>query len=173
VTTRDLTATAIPPIDAAWIAASYTPEDKLAPEQRNLLSLSENLIGELKQADEYVFGVPMHNFSIPSVLKLWIDQIARANKTFSYASGRPEGLLRGKKATVIISAGGNYDAGTAMESFNFVEPYLRTVLSFLGVTETTFLTAGGASAVSTGKVDRENFVQPLVESIRAQFQPVA
>jgi FMN-dependent NADH-azoreductase len=170
---RDLNATSISPIDAGWITAVYTPEDQRTPEQRHLLGLSDTLISELQAADHYIIGVPMHNFSIPSVLKLWIDQVARANKTFSYANGRPEGLLKGKKATIIISSGGNYDAGTAMESFNFVEPYLRTVLAFLGVTETTFITAGGASAVSTGKVDRENFVQPLVESIRAQFQPVA
>jgi FMN-dependent NADH-azoreductase len=123
VVTRDLNATTIRPIDAAWIAASYTAEDKLTPEQRSLLSLSENLIDELKQADEYVIGVPMHNFSIPSVLKLWIDQVARVNKTFSYATGKPEGLLNGKKATVFITSGGKYDAGTAMASWNFVEPY--------------------------------------------------
>jgi len=64
-----------------------------------------------------VFGVPMHNFSVPSVLKLWIDQIARVNKTFSYATGKPEGLLKGKKATILISSGGRYDQGTAMASW--------------------------------------------------------
>src|SRR5437868_3588873 len=69
VVTRDLNSTDIPPIDAAWIAASYTPETQLAPEQRDVLRLSETFIEELKAADEYVFGVPMHNFSIPSVLK--------------------------------------------------------------------------------------------------------
>ena len=138
-----------------------------------MLSVSEALIEELKQADEYVFGVPMHNFSVPSVLKLWIDQVVRANKTFSYATGKPEGLLKGKKATILISSGGNYDAGTAMASWNFVEPYLRTLLAFIGVTDVTFITAGGASAVASGKVDRSNFLQPLLDSIRAQFQPAA
>src|SRR4051794_11033028 len=78
VLTRDLNETAIPPLDAEWIGASYTPEDRVTPEQRKVLQLSDALIAELKAADEYVFGVPMHNFSIPSVLKLWIDQIARA-----------------------------------------------------------------------------------------------
>jgi FMN-dependent NADH-azoreductase len=106
-------------------------------------------------------------------LKLWIDQVARVNKTFSYAAGTPEGLLKGKKATILITSGGKYDAGTAMASFNFVEPYLRTVLAFLGVTDSTFISAGGASAVASGKVDRENFLQPLVDSIRAQFQPAS
>ena len=171
VITRDLNATPIPPIDAAWVGAAYTPEDKLTLEQRNKLALSDTLIAELQAADEYVFGVPMHNFSIPSVLKLWIDQIARANKTFSFATGKPEGLLKGKKAIILITSGGKYDQGTAMASWNFVEPYLRTVFAFMGVTDTTFITAGGASALSIGTIDRESFLQPLVDSIRAQFQP--
>jgi FMN-dependent NADH-azoreductase len=170
VITRDLATTPIPPINSAWVGAAYTPEDARTVEQRNLLSLSDSLIDELKTADEYVFGVPMHNFSVPSTLKLWIDQIARVNKTFSYATGTPVGLLTGKKATVIITSGGNYDAGTAMASFNFVEPYLRMVFGFLGVTDTTFLSVGGASALNHGKVDRRSFLKPHVDSIRAQFQ---
>jgi FMN-dependent NADH-azoreductase len=173
VVSRDLNATSIAPVDAAWVGASYTPEEKRTPEQQKLLAQSDSLIAELQSADEYVIGVPMHNFSVPSVLKLWIDQIARVNKTFSYATGKPEGLLKGKKATVLITSGGKYDQGTAMASWNFVEPYLRTVFAFLGVTDVTFITAGGASVLNTGKVDRETFLQPLVASIRAQFQPAA
>jgi FMN-dependent NADH-azoreductase len=169
VVTRDLAKTSILPVTSAWVGAAYTPEDAQTPEQRSLLALSNTLIDELKAADEYVLGVPMHNFSIPSTLKLWIDQVARANKTFSYATGAPVGLLTGKKATILIASGGKYDAGTAMASFNFVEPYLRTVLGFLGVTDTTFLTAGGASALNYGKIDRKTFLQPHVDSIRAQF----
>jgi FMN-dependent NADH-azoreductase len=171
VITRDLNATPIPPLDASWVAAVYTPEDKLSLAQRNQLALSDTLIAELQAADHYVLGVPMHNFSVPSVLKLWIDQIARVNKTFSYATGTPVGLLNGKKATIVITAGGKYDAGTAMASFNFVEPYLRTVLGFLGVTDITVVSAGGASALNSGKIDRQTFLQPHVDSIRAQFQP--
>jgi FMN-dependent NADH-azoreductase len=168
---RDLTTTPIPPVSAAWIGAAYTPENALTPGQRELLSLSDTLIAELKAADEYVLGVPMHNFSVPSVLKLWIDQVARVNQTFSYATGTPVGLLTGKKATILISSGGVYGAGTAMASYNFVEPYLRTVLGFLGVTDVTVLAAGGASALMSGKVDRETFFQPHLATIRSQFQP--
>jgi FMN-dependent NADH-azoreductase len=171
VITRDLTTTSIPPISASWVGAVYGSEDALTPAQRELLALSDTLIAELHSADEYVFGVPMHNFSIPSVLKLWIDQIARVNKTFSYTTGTPVGLLTGKKATVIIASGGVYDAGTAMASFNFVEPYLRTVFGFLGITDTTFLSASGAAALTYGKIDRQTFFEPHVASIRAQFQP--
>src|SRR5271155_512665 len=170
IITRDLTATNLPPVTAAWVGAAYTPEDARTPAQRELLALSDALIAELEAADEYAFGVPMHNFGVPSVLKLWIDQVVRAGKTFSYANGTPEGLLKNKKATFLIASGGVYDPATVMASFNFVEPYLRTIFGFLGVTETSFVNAGGAAALSYGKIDRQTFLQPHVESIRAQFQ---
>ena len=97
VISRDLTALDIPAIGAPWAAAAHAPEDARTTEQAKLLSISDQLIADLQQADEYVFGVPMHNFSIPSTLKLWIDQVVRAGKTFSYSSAGPKGLLTGKK----------------------------------------------------------------------------
>jgi len=169
---RDLAKTNIPPVTAAWITAAYTDELARTPEQKQLLSLSDQLVSELQTADEYVFGVPMHNFSIPSTLKLWIDQISRAGKTFAYIDGRPVGLLKGKKATVLLASGGMYDRGTAMESFNHVEPYLRSVLGFLGVTDPVFLAAGGTAALRYGQVDRNAFLQPHLDSIEAQLTSV-
>jgi len=169
VIVRDLTAIAIPPIGAAWVGASYTPNDARTPQQREVLALSDELIAELESADEYVIGVPMHNFSVPSTLRLWIDQVIRAGRTFSYASGTPEGLLNGKKATVLVASGGVYDAGTAMASYNFVEPYLRTVLDFIGVKDTNFINAGGTAVLNYGKVDRQEFLAPHLQSIRSQF----
>jgi FMN-dependent NADH-azoreductase len=170
IITRDLTTTTIPPVSAAFVGALYTPTDALTHVQKDLLTLSDTLVAELFAADEYVFGVPMHNFGVPSVLKLWIDQISRVNKTFSYATGSPVGLLTGKKATILIASGGIYDAGTAMASYNFVEPYLRAVLGFLGVTDVTVVAAGGAAGIMHGKIDRASFLAPHVEFIRAQFQ---
>jgi FMN-dependent NADH-azoreductase len=167
---RDLAANPPKPLDAAWVSSSFTPEASRTPEQNAALALSDELTAELQSADEYVFGVPMHNFAVPSVFKLWIDQIARAGKTFSYTDGAPKGLLRNKKATFLIASGGIYDAGTAMASFNFVEPYLRTVFGFIGVTDASFIVAGGAAALMQGKVDRQTFLQPHIESIDARVQ---
>jgi FMN-dependent NADH-azoreductase len=163
---RDLNATNIPPITGAWVGAAYTPDEARTPEQKKLLELSDTFIAELERADEYVFGVPMHNFSVPSALKLWIDQISRAGKTFSYTDGTPKGLLVGKKATFIIATGGKYDAQTQMASFNFVEPYLRSLFAFLGVTDTTFITAGGTMALNYGQ-DRDTFLAPHLEAVHA------
>ncbi len=166
VTYRDLNATNIPPISAEWIGAVYTPEEARTPEQTKQLTLSDTLIAELEAADHYVLGVPMHNFGVPSAFKLWIDQICRVNRTFSYADGTPRGLLRGKKATFLIATGGIYDAGTQMASYNFVEPYLRTTLGFLGVTDATVLTSGGTMALTRGGADRATFLAPYLEAVR-------
>jgi FMN-dependent NADH-azoreductase len=127
-------------------------------------SLSDSLHAELEQADEYAFGVPMHNFGVPSVLKLWIDQIVRVGRTFSYADGKPKGLIIDKKATFIIATGGIYDAQTQMASLNFVEPYLRSVFGFLGLTDATFLTAGGTMALNQGH-DRHAFLAPHLQAV--------
>jgi FMN-dependent NADH-azoreductase len=164
---RDLNSTSIPPINADWVTAVYTPEEARTPQQKELLWLSDSLLAELEQADEYCFGVPMHNFGVPSVLKLWIDQISRVGRTFSYADGKAKGLLAGKRATFIIATGGIYDAQTQMASFNFVEPYLRSVFGFLGVTDATFLTAGGTMALNQGK-DRDAFLAPHLQAIQTQ-----
>jgi FMN-dependent NADH-azoreductase len=165
VVDRDLNATAISPINGEWVGAVYAPEEAQTPEQKKLLALSDSLIAELEQADEYVIGVPMHNFGVPSVLKLWIDQICRVGKTFSYADGRPKGLIIGKKATFIIATGGIYDAQTQMASFNFVEPYLRSLFGFLGLTDATFLTAGGTMALNHGQ-DRDAFLAPHLQAVQ-------
>jgi FMN-dependent NADH-azoreductase len=170
VITRDLTSSNLHAIDAEWVAANFTPENARTPRQKELLALSDALIAELESANEYAFGVPMHNFSIPSTLKLWIDQIVRAGKTFSYTAAGPNGLLKNKKATFLVASGGVYAYESPMAAFNFVEPYLRSAFGFIGVTNPTFINAGGAAAVNSGKTDREAFLQPHFESIRATFK---
>jgi len=166
---RDLAHTDLAPVDAPWIIAVHTPEANRVPDQTALLATSDKLIAELQAADEYVFGVSMHNFSIPSSLKLWIDQVARAGKTFSYEGGTPAGLLRDKKATFLVATGGVYEQGTPMAAMNFIEPYLRSMFGFIGVKDVTFINASGTARARYG-VDRSIVLEPALASIRAQFQ---
>jgi FMN-dependent NADH-azoreductase len=163
---RDLAADPQKPVDAAWVGGAYTPETARTDDHKAALKISDELIHELETADEYVFGVAMHNFSIPSVLKLWIDQVVRSGRTFSYGAGGPQGLLKGKKATVLAASGGVYEPGTPAEEMNFIEPYLRAILGFIGVTDIRFVTAGGAAQVMTGALDRETFMKPALEQAR-------
>lgn len=172
VITRDLSANPPPVITAEWIGASFTPEEARTPAQQEALAFSDTAVAELLTADEYVVGVPMHNFTIASVLRLWIDQVARAGKTFAYVDGQPVGQLKGKRATFLVASGGVYGPGSAAASYNFVEPYLRTFFGFLGVTDAQSYAAGGASAVNHGAVDRETFLHAHLAAVQALF-PIA
>lgn len=167
VITRDLNAAPPPPIDAEWIGSAYTaPSDRTAA-QDQAIALSEELIGELERAGEVVIGVPMHNFGVPAVLKLWVDQVARRGRTFEYGAGGPRGLLGGKKVTVIVATGGVYSAGSPVASWNHAEPYLRTVFHFLGITDIEFIAAEGTSKLASPTVDRSVFLRPAIEQVRA------
>ncbi len=167
VVERDLSAIELPPITAEWVAAAYTPEEARTEKQKDLLGLSDSLFADLRDGDEFVFGVPMHNFSIPSTLKLWIDQVMRAGKTFSYGANGPKGLLTGKKATLLIATGGVYGQGSAFASLNFVEPYLRTLFGFMGITELTIISAEGTAQLRSGQVDAQTFLAPTLAKVEA------
>jgi FMN-dependent NADH-azoreductase len=167
VISRDLAVSAPKPLDSVWISSAYTDPASRTPVQSAALELSDTLIGELEQADEVVIGVAMHNFSIPASLRLWLDQVVRVGRTFSYASGGPQGLLRGKKATFLSASGGVYEAGTPAGAMNFADPYLKTVLGFIGITNITVVAASGANRLAQGKVTREAFLKPTLERVRA------
>ena len=164
---RDLTTLNLPVVDALWVGAAFTPEASRTVAQTKALTASDSLIKDLQQADEYVFGVPMHNFSIPSTLKLWIDQIVRAGKTFAYGGSGPKGLLTGKKATLLLASGGEYGKGSAMASFDFVTPYLQKVLGFIGITDVTIIAASGTAQLMSGKADPQTFLAPSLEKVHA------
>jgi FMN-dependent NADH-azoreductase len=168
VISRDLTTTHLPVVDAGWVAAAFTPEDTRTPEQKQTLAVSDSLIADLQKADEFVVGVPMHNFSIPSTLKLWIDQVMRAGKTFSYGANGAKGLLAGKKATLLIASGAVYEQGSAYAAFNFVTPYLRTVFGFMGITDVNFIAAEGTAKLMAGQVDPQAFLAPSLKKVHAQ-----
>jgi FMN-dependent NADH-azoreductase len=168
VLARDLTAIDIPVINGEWVAAAYTPESARTAEQKEILAVSDSLIADLQESDEYVIGVPMHNFSIPSTLKLWIDQVMRAGKTFEYGTGVAKGLLLGKTATLLVASGGVYEHGSALAALNFVTPYLRTVLGFMGITDVNFIAAEGTSKLMTGDVDPQAFLAPSLEKVHLQ-----
>src|SRR4029077_16524720 len=135
---RDLSATPLPLITDDW-SATQIEESKLTAAQRAYLSTSEELIEELKAAARVIIGAPMYNFSISSLLKAWIDLIVRIGKTRGYGPNGGQGLLEKKKVVAITSRGGAYEKGTAMEAFDFQEPYLRHILGFIGLTDVTFI----------------------------------
>lgn len=152
VTRRDLGGAPPPHIDEAVIGAVFAPADRRTPAQNAALALSDTLVDELIAADVIVIGAPMHNFTITSSLKAWIDHVARAGRTFSYTSSGPEGLLRGKRVYVLTARGGNYAAGSPMQAMDFQEPYLRAVLGFIGLDDVSFIQCQGLAMGEEARV---------------------
>jgi FMN-dependent NADH-azoreductase len=139
VTTRDVGASPIPHLNSDS-AAALRGGEPTNPAQVEAQALSDELIAELKAADTIVIGAPMYNFGIASTLKAWFDYVLRAGVTFRYTESGPVGLLEGKNAIVIESRGGLYSDGPA-KGLDSQEPHLRTLLSFMGIKDVTFVRA--------------------------------
>lgn len=138
VTRRDLAATPPALLTEAWVGANFTDDADRNEDQKAALSGSDELIAELEAADTIVIGVPVYNFGIPAALKAWVDLIARARRTFRYTETGPEGLLKGKKAYLVVATGG-VPVGS---DYDFATGYLRHVLGFVGITDVTVIEAG-------------------------------
>lgn len=127
----------IPQITESWVNANFTPADQRTDEQVSTLSLSDELIDEIKAADTLVIGIPIYNFAVPTALKAWVDQIARAGVTFKYSENGPVGLLQGKRAVLVIASGGT----PAESEIDFATGYMRHIMGFIGITDVEIVTA--------------------------------
>ncbi|GAA2610457.1 FMN-dependent NADH-azoreductase [Streptomyces axinellae] len=121
---RDLADAPIPHLDGQAAAAGFVAPEDRTPEQAAAFALREELISELERADAVLIGAPMYNFTIPSTLKAWLDQVIVVGRT----TGSDTPSAAGKPATVVASRGGGYGPGTPRESFEFVLTYLDKVL---------------------------------------------
>lgn len=149
VTMRDLARNPPPHVGPAFVGGLFTGQEQRTQEQTKALALSDVLIDEVAAADIVVFAVPMHNFGPPSTLKAWIDHVVRAGRTFAYSNNGPEGLLKGKRAILVLARGGVYSEGPA-RPFDFQEPYLRTILGFIGITDIEVVRVEGVAVGAIG-----------------------
>ncbi|TPN81676.1 FMN-dependent NADH-azoreductase [Aquimarina algicola] len=141
-TFREVGLNKIPPINKDWIASAFTKPKKQTIQNQKGVYLSNQLIKELKENDIYVIGTPMYNWSIPSGLKTYIDQIMRINETWKFRSGKPDGdyvgLLEGKKLLILSSRGDTgYGKNEKNEHMNFQTTYLEFIFKIMGVRDTT------------------------------------
>lgn len=163
VTHRDLVADPVPVSDGALLAARNTPADARSAAQQALAATADTAVAQLLAADVLVIGAPMYNFSIPSQLKAWIDLVAVAGVTFRYGPNGAEGLLTGKRAVIVATAGGQHagkPSGVAHAD------YLKLLLNFLGVQDVRVVTAEG---LAMGPAVRE----PALAAARAQIAALA
>jgi FMN-dependent NADH-azoreductase len=130
---RDLAAEPLPHIGAATITGYYTPTNELTPELHAATALSDRLIAELQSAHTLLIATPMYNFSVPSALKAWVDQVVRIGHTFAYENGSFRGLVTRPRAVLALSYGAPGYAAGPLAPMDHLRPYLASVLGFLGI----------------------------------------
>jgi len=162
ITRRDLMQTHLPFVDLPWIGGAFTPPENQSPEMTEAIRGSDELIAELMAADHIVIGTPMFNFSIPAILKAYIDQIVRVGVT---VTPQYEGVLRGKKATVILASGSSFARGTKWESWNNASTYLQQILGFIGITDVAVVLAGKTLAIDMGQTTFADFTAQFEEQL--------
>jgi len=165
VVQRDLMTTDLPFVNAPWLQAYFTPPDLHSAEMREILRRSDELTGELLDADHLVIATPVYNYNVPAALKAWIDHIVRKGLTLG-ADGN--GLVTGKKATVLLASGGVYTEGSPIRDRDIATHYLRMILGVIGITDVTFIAAGGAKAVDLGEIGRDEFLSRFQNQIAAE-----
>lgn len=145
VVTRDLGVTPPSHLTALALSGFFNDPNEHDADQQQALSEGLMLIEELKNADIVIVGAAMHNHTVTSGLKAYIDQVTRPGLTFKYKEDGPHGLVTGKQVYVIISAGGDYSSVETQKG-DFVTPLLKEVLGFIGLKDITFIPVFGVYA---------------------------
>jgi FMN-dependent NADH-azoreductase len=142
---RMIGAGAISHIDESYATALGATEQSSAEiSPTGSMSRSEELIVELESSDVVVIGTPMHNFTVPSALKAWIDHVVRVRRTFNITAEGYVGMLRDRPVFIAVSSGGRY-SGARTRQPDFLTPYLKAVLGTIGLHDLTFFSAQGSA----------------------------
>jgi len=113
--------------------------------QEGSMALSDVLVQELENADVVVIGTPMHNLTVPSALKAWLDHVVRARRTFDITAAGKVGTLRDRPVYIAVASGGRFSGERARQP-DFLTPYLTTILAMIGLHDLTFFTVQGTAA---------------------------
>jgi len=154
LTVRDLVRTPITPISADYAHAITSNQ----PHDASAFVESEALISELERHDVLFIVTPMHNFTVPAALKLWLDHIIRINRSFTATPQGKVGSLKDRPTFVLVSSGG-FHVGDRARQADFLTPYLKYALASIGIENVQFIPLQGlvfgdeavASAVNEAK----------------------
>ena len=153
IVARNLASDPPPHIDSGYAAALGGFRDVTGVHDRGRSSLewSDLLIGELRQCSCVVIATPMHNFTVPSALKAWLDHVVRIGVTFNATAQGKIGTLADRPVYIAVSSGGHRGGERARQP-DFLEPYLRAILPTIGLKDLHFFslqaTAAGPEATT-------------------------
>ena len=156
-----------PFVTEAWVEGAFAPADTHSPAAREALAVSNRYVDELLAADQLVITTPIYNLSLPAVLKAWIDQIVRAGRTFTKTDAGFEGLAKKTRALIIVASGSDFRPGAPGGAFNHLEPYLRAVFGFIGITDVNFVYAHSQGAGADTSAAARAEAQATLNSLAA------
>ena len=150
ITYREVGQGNIPHVSEKWIAAAFKPAALRDATDLEALKISDELVAELKHADVIVVGTPMYNWSVPSALKAYIDQVLRVNETVLVSKtdikNPYQGLLNNKKVYLLMVRGNmGYDPGDFYEHMDFQTNYLKTVFGIMGIDDVQHIALNGSA----------------------------
>ena len=157
----------LPAVDGDNIESKYTltigqPIDKKHKESWQKI---EELVQHFLSADLYLITSPMWNFSVPYVLKYYIDAVIQPGYLYRYNEmGQPVPMTLGKKMVCVTSRGGDYRAHSPFHQYDFQEPYLRAIIGFVGITDMQFI---NAQPMDITPAMRETALQEAIATARA------
>lgn len=167
---RNLEQNPVPHLKRNTVQEFGTPQDQMSPALSDATQVSDELITELKQADELLISSPLYNLNVPSGLKAYIDQVTRLGYTFKTdEDGTHQGLLQGKKAYLVLAKGGVYK-NTPYEAFDFQEPYLKAILQYMGIEVKTVFSLEGTAHPTVLQSNLTALYQQIDTTFQTQIQ---
>lgn len=155
---QDVDLNDLPHVDTAYAVALATPTASAQGEPGSTLQRSDALIRQLDEADVLLIATPMHNYTVPSALKSWVDHVVRVRVTFNGTPQGKVGLLRDRPVYVAVSSGGLISGEQARQP-DFLRPYLQAALGTVGLHDLHFFcvegTARGEQATADARVAAE------------------
>jgi FMN-dependent NADH-azoreductase len=167
VTNRVIGGGAIPHVDENYAISQASVTDV---SHDGSMARSEEFVREVESADYLLIGTPMHNFTVPSVLKAWIDHVVRARRTFNVTPAGKVGTLRDRPVYVAIASGGRFSGEHARQP-DFLTSYLTAVLGIVGLHDLRFFSVQGTSAPPNVVADTRSRTHEELEQHFAAFAP--
>jgi FMN-dependent NADH-azoreductase len=155
---------AISPIDESYAISQGSSVDM---SREGSASRSEELIREIESSDFMVIATPMHNLTVPSVLKAWIDHVVRARRTFNVTAAGKVARLRDRPVFIAVASGARFSGERARQP-DFLTPYLKAILSMIGLHDLTFFsvqgTGSGPDAVAETRAETDRALRAYFSS---------
>ncbi|MEN0056537.1 MAG: NAD(P)H-dependent oxidoreductase [Mucilaginibacter sp.] len=176
---RDLGLEHVPHVSENWIAGAFKPKELRSAEEHEALAKSDEYINELKKADIIVMGVPMYNYSFPSSLKAYLDQVLRVHETWELDRENIRdpyiGQLKNKKLYLLMSRGAQgYEKGGYNEHVNFQTTYLRATFKMMGIVDIHEISINGellgGSSLAESIENSQLEIKRIVEDLNMVFE---